>query len=124
MISPPSAFTHPCECVCGTELCLTALHKTETHASLACLIVLCWCHVLPMHVGLVALLTCASLQSWCSLRQWVFDSEDGSARLLKLRSGHGAAPSCVRHYNEGGTRLLSAGIESRVGRLHGLDGGC
>ena len=48
----------------------------------------------------------------CSLRQWVFDSVDGSARLLKLRSGHGAPPSCVRHYNEGGTRLLSAG-ESR-----------
>ena len=43
-----------------------------------------------------------------SIKQWVFDSPDGSARLLRFRSGHAAPPSCLRHYGDG-KRLLSAG---------------
>lgn len=43
-----------------------------------------------------------------SLKQWVFDGVDGSARLLKFRSGHAAPPTVVRHYGAG-KLLLSAG---------------
>lgn len=43
-----------------------------------------------------------------SVKQWLFDSPDGSARLLRHRSGHSATPSVVRHYGDG-NRLLSAG---------------
>lgn len=39
---------------------------------------------------------------------WIFDSPDGTARLLRSRSGHSAAPHRVRFYGEGST-LLSAG---------------
>ena len=45
-----------------------------------------------------------------ALKQWVFDALDGSARLLRFRSGHAAPPTCLTHYGEAGTRLLSAGI--------------
>ncbi|BDA46919.1 probable guanine nucleotide-binding protein subunit beta-like protein at C-terminar half [Coccomyxa sp. Obi] len=44
-----------------------------------------------------------------ALKQWVFDSADGSARLLRFRSGHAAPPTCLKYYGETGTRLLSAG---------------
>lgn len=44
-----------------------------------------------------------------SIKQWVFDSADGSGRLLRFRAGHAAPPVIVRHYGEDGTRLLSAG---------------
>lgn len=44
-----------------------------------------------------------------ALKQWVFDAADGSARLLRFRSGHAAPPTCLTHYGEAGTRLLSAG---------------
>ena len=44
-----------------------------------------------------------------ALKQWVFDALDGSARLLRFRSGHAAPPTCLTHYGEAGTRLLSAG---------------
>ena len=44
-----------------------------------------------------------------ALKQWVFDATDGSARLLRFRSGHAAPPTCLAHYGEAGTRLLSAG---------------
>lgn len=43
-----------------------------------------------------------------SLKQWVFDGVDGSARLLRFRSGHAAPPTVVRHYGSG-RLLLSAG---------------
>ncbi len=39
----------------------------------------------------------------------LFDSPDGSARLLRHRSGHSAPPAVVRHYGDG-NRLLSAGV--------------
>ena len=43
-----------------------------------------------------------------SLKQWLFDAPDNSARLLRFRSGHSEPPTLVRHYGEG-HRLLSAG---------------
>ena len=43
-----------------------------------------------------------------TLKQWLFDAADGSARLLRFRAGHSAPPSVVRYYCDG-TRLLSAG---------------
>ena len=46
-----------------------------------------------------------------AIKQWVFDAADGSARLLRFRSGHAAPPTVVRYYGEAGTRLLSAGGE-------------
>lgn len=36
-----------------------------------------------------------------SVKQWVFDSADNTARLLKFRSGHSAPPTCIKHYGEG-----------------------
>lgn len=46
-----------------------------------------------------------------AIRQWVLDNADGTARLLRFRSGHGAPPTCVRHYGPEGLRLLSAGYD-------------
>ena len=43
-----------------------------------------------------------------SIKQWLFDAPDNSARLLRFRSGHSEPPTLVRHYGEG-HRLLSAG---------------
>ena len=43
-----------------------------------------------------------------SLKQWLFDAADGTARLLRFRSGHSAPPSCLKFYGQG-NRLLSAG---------------
>jgi U3 small nucleolar RNA-associated protein 21 len=50
-----------------------------------------------------------------ALKQWIFDGPDGSARLLRFRSGHSAPPTVVRHYGDG-KRLLSAG-QDRAFRL-------
>lgn len=48
-----------------------------------------------------------------SLKHWVFDGVDGSARLLRFRSGHAAPPTVVRHYGSG-RLLLSAGAQCGV----------
>ena len=45
-----------------------------------------------------------------SVKQWIFDNTDGSARLLKYRAGHAAPPTEVAFYGEG-RRLLSAGTD-------------
>ena len=47
------------------------------------------------------------------LQAQVFDAADGTARLLRFRSGHAAPPTVVRYYGDAGTRLLSAGGASR-----------
>jgi hypothetical protein len=39
---------------------------------------------------------------------WVFDQEDGSARLLRQRSGHSAPPSKIRYYGADGHTILTA----------------
>ena len=46
-----------------------------------------------------------------SVKQWIFDADDGTARLLRFRSGHAAPPVVVRFYGESGTRFLSAGAD-------------
>lgn len=51
------------------------------------------------------LMSCAADNS---LKQWLFDAADGTARLLRFRSGHSAPPSCLKFYGQG-NRLLSAG---------------
>eukprot|EP00227_Mantoniella_beaufortii_P021354 CAMPEP_0197584758 /NCGR_PEP_ID=MMETSP1326-20131121/7269_1 /TAXON_ID=1155430 /ORGANISM="Genus nov. species nov., Strain RCC2288" /LENGTH=564 /DNA_ID=CAMNT_0043149171 /DNA_START=207 /DNA_END=1898 /DNA_ORIENTATION=+ len=43
-----------------------------------------------------------------AVKQWIFDNQDGSARLLRFRAGHSAPPTHVSFYGEG-KRLLSAG---------------
>lgn len=44
-----------------------------------------------------------------SLKMWIFDQSDGSARLLRSRCGHSAPPTKIRFYTKGGLGLLSAG---------------
>ncbi|GAQ79609.1 WD repeat-containing protein [Klebsormidium nitens] len=43
-----------------------------------------------------------------SLKMWIFDQEDGAARLLRFRSGH-SAPPCAIQYYASGRHILSAG---------------
>ncbi|MCO5584789.1 hypothetical protein L7F22_038721 [Adiantum nelumboides] len=43
-----------------------------------------------------------------SLKMWIFDTNDGEARLLRFRSGHSAPPAFMRYYG-GGRHILSAG---------------
>lgn len=43
-----------------------------------------------------------------AVKHWIFDNQDGSARLLRFRAGHSAPPTHVTFYGEG-KRLLSAG---------------
>jgi len=42
-----------------------------------------------------------------AVKMWIFDQDDGSARLLRSRNGHSAPPTRVRYYNQ--HSLLSAG---------------
>ena len=42
-----------------------------------------------------------------AVKMWIFDQEDGSARLLRSRNGHSAPPTRVRYYSQ--HTLLSAG---------------
>ncbi|WVO12563.1 hypothetical protein L204_100167 [Cryptococcus depauperatus] len=44
-----------------------------------------------------------------SVKQWVCDSPAGMPRLLKLRGGHHAPPTCIRYYGEDGKQILTAG---------------
>nr|CAB3468533.1 unnamed protein product [Digitaria exilis] len=50
-----------------------------------------------------------------SIKMWIFDNNDGDARLLRFRSGHSAPPRCVRFYGNG-KFILSAG-QDRAFRL-------
>lgn len=43
-----------------------------------------------------------------SLKMWIFDSSDGTGRLLRFRNGHSAPPTSVRYYGKG-RHILSAG---------------
>ncbi|GLC36521.1 hypothetical protein PLESTM_000455900 [Pleodorina starrii] len=55
-----------------------------------------------------------------SVKHWVFDSADAMPRMLRFRAGHAAPPTIVRHYGQGGLRLLSAGCDRsfRVFSVH------
>jgi U3 small nucleolar RNA-associated protein 21 len=44
-----------------------------------------------------------------SVKQWVFDSPTAAPRLLKLRTGHHAPPTCIRYYGEDGKQILTTG---------------
>ncbi|KAJ3093064.1 hypothetical protein HK102_010969 [Quaeritorhiza haematococci] len=44
-----------------------------------------------------------------SVKCWIFDTLDGTPRLLKSRSGHHGPPSMIRFYDEEGRFLLSSG---------------
>ena len=41
------------------------------------------------------------------IKMWVFDSPDGTARLLRSREGHRAPPRAIRYY--GNTTLATMG---------------
>lgn len=49
-----------------------------------------------------------------SLKMWIFDMPDGGARLLHIREGHSAPPSCIRFHGSNGHNLLSAGGDSTL----------
>ena len=40
---------------------------------------------------------------------WIFDLSDGGARLLRMREGHSAPPTFIRHYGDDGSKILTAG---------------
>ncbi|WVQ82957.1 hypothetical protein IAT38_005093 [Cryptococcus sp. DSM 104549] len=44
-----------------------------------------------------------------SVKQWLCDSPTAMPRLLKLRGGHHAPPSCIRYYGEDGKQILTTG---------------
>eukprot|EP00963_Diacronema_lutheri_P001243 scaffold80_cov325-Pavlova_lutheri.AAC.33 len=48
-----------------------------------------------------------------SIKQWIFDNMDGSARLLRYRSGHSAPPGLVRYYADD-RQIISAGNDKAV----------
>lgn len=49
-----------------------------------------------------------------SLKQWIFDTLDGSGRLLRIREGHAQPPTLVRFYGNDGNYLLTAGGDSSL----------
>lgn len=49
-----------------------------------------------------------------ALKHFIFDNEDGSGRLLRFRSGHGAPPQKVMFYGNSGNVLLSAAADQAL----------
>jgi WD40 repeat protein len=49
-----------------------------------------------------------------AIKQWIFDQQDGSGRLLRSRSGHSEPPTRIRFYGEDGDLLLSAGQDKTM----------
>ncbi|XP_065914594.1 WD repeat-containing protein 36-like isoform X2 [Dysidea avara] len=54
-----------------------------------------------------------------SIKVWIFDQSDGSARLLRSRCGHSAPPTMIRFPTVGGHAILSAGTDRSL-RLFSL----
>ena len=52
-----------------------------------------------------------------SLKVWIFDQSDGSARPLRSRCGHSAPPTRVRFWSRGGLGLLSSGLDHTLRQL-------
>lgn len=48
-----------------------------------------------------------------SIKQWIFDNMDGSARLLRFRSGHSGPPRLVR-YHADDKQIISAGDDKAL----------
>ena len=59
------------------------------------------------------------LSSGCdnSIKEWIFDRDDGDARLLRFRAGHSKPPTCVSFYGEG-KKLLAAGNDRTLRVFH------
>ncbi|XP_066516110.1 WD repeat-containing protein 36 [Hoplias malabaricus] len=43
-----------------------------------------------------------------AIRVWIFDSAGGEGRLLRVRLGHSAPPTKIKHYDHSGQHILSA----------------
>lgn len=52
-----------------------------------------------------------------TLKEWIFDREDGDARLLRFRAGHSKPPTNVTFYGEG-KKLLAAGSDRTLRIFH------
>ncbi|KAJ1645421.1 rRNA-processing protein utp21, partial [Coemansia asiatica] len=44
-----------------------------------------------------------------SIKEWLFDGQDGVPRLLRQRSGHFSAPQMIRYHGEKGFDIMSSG---------------
>jgi U3 small nucleolar RNA-associated protein 21 len=49
-----------------------------------------------------------------SLKLWIFDKTDGTARLLRYREGHSSPPTFIRYHGDNGASILSAGEDSSL----------
>ena len=49
-----------------------------------------------------------------SVKVWIFDMSDGSARLLRQRHGHSLPPTRIRFHDQNGLNILSAGLDSNL----------
>ena len=47
-----------------------------------------------------------------SVKVWIFDMSDNSARQLRQRSGHSQPPTRIRFHDQNGQNILSAGMDS------------
>jgi U3 small nucleolar RNA-associated protein 21 len=47
-----------------------------------------------------------------SVKIWIFDMSDGSARLLRQRHGHSLPPIRIRFHDLNGQNILSSGLDS------------
>ncbi|KAJ3268605.1 hypothetical protein HDV01_002543 [Terramyces sp. JEL0728] len=74
------------------------------------------CHLSSIHTcfffnGMPLLVTAGSDNS---IKQWIFDSLDGTPRLLKSRSGHFKPPSSIKYYDQMGHYILSSGQDQSL----------
>jgi U3 small nucleolar RNA-associated protein 21 len=46
-----------------------------------------------------------------SVKVWIFDMSDGSARLLRQRNGHSLPPTRIRFHDQNGQNILSTGLD-------------
>ncbi|KAJ2182953.1 rRNA-processing protein utp21 [Coemansia sp. RSA 551] len=49
-----------------------------------------------------------------SIKEWLFDGNDGIPRLLRSRTGHFAPPQMIRYHGDDGRHLLSAGRDQTL----------
>jgi U3 small nucleolar RNA-associated protein 21 len=68
-------------------------------------------HTLFFYHGSSILVTAADDNS---IKQWIFDQEDHSPRLLKQRSGHTKPPTKIEFYGPNGDQILSTGEDQSL----------
>ncbi|XP_062844589.1 WD repeat-containing protein 36 [Trichomycterus rosablanca] len=49
-----------------------------------------------------------------AIRVWIFDAAEGEGRLLRFRMGHSAPPTNIKHYDQSGQNILSAGQDGSL----------